>query len=128
MAISVSCDCGKQLRVKDDLAGKKIRCPECQAVLRVGPAPAMPPPPIDREEAVVAPKVPKPVPVAVGRADKPAAARALGKPPPKKSSRLVLWLAIGGVAALLLLGAAAGVIAYATGLLGGSSASLVKKG
>lgn len=35
MPLSFSCDCGKQLRVKDALAGKKIACPQCRGVLRV---------------------------------------------------------------------------------------------
>ena len=35
MPISISCDCGRSLRVKDDLAGRKIRCPECAAVVVV---------------------------------------------------------------------------------------------
>jgi len=35
MAISLACPCGKNLKVKDTLAGKKIYCPECKDVLRV---------------------------------------------------------------------------------------------
>ena len=35
MPISLSCDCGRALRVKDELAGKKIRCPECKSILGV---------------------------------------------------------------------------------------------
>jgi hypothetical protein len=35
MPMVVSCSCGKQLRVKDELAGKKVRCPGCQAILSV---------------------------------------------------------------------------------------------
>jgi hypothetical protein len=35
MAINVVCDCGKEFKVKDDLAGKKIKCPACQSVLGV---------------------------------------------------------------------------------------------
>jgi hypothetical protein len=38
MPISVQCGCGKALKVRDDLAGKKIKCPGCQAVVEV-PAP-----------------------------------------------------------------------------------------
>ncbi|MBI3099807.1 MAG: zinc ribbon domain-containing protein [Planctomycetes bacterium] len=43
MPIAVSCACGKKLNVKDALAGKAIRCPGCQKVLKVPagkPAPA----------------------------------------------------------------------------------------
>jgi hypothetical protein len=35
MSINVVCDCGKTLKVKDDAAGKKIKCPACQTVLVV---------------------------------------------------------------------------------------------
>jgi len=35
MPIAVSCPCGKQLRVKDEHGGKKVRCPDCQQVLPV---------------------------------------------------------------------------------------------
>ena len=35
MPILVPCKCGKQLRVKDELLGKRVRCPECQAILTV---------------------------------------------------------------------------------------------
>jgi hypothetical protein len=35
MPVLVSCNCGSQLRVKDDLVGKKVRCPVCQAIMAV---------------------------------------------------------------------------------------------
>lgn len=35
MPIALSCPCGRALRVKDALAGKRIRCPECSQVLSV---------------------------------------------------------------------------------------------
>jgi hypothetical protein len=35
MPISVVCDCGKEFKVKDETAGKKVRCPACQTVLTV---------------------------------------------------------------------------------------------
>lgn len=35
MAIDLSCDCGRALRIKEELAGKKIRCPECKSILKV---------------------------------------------------------------------------------------------
>src|SRR3989442_876187 len=35
MPITFSCSCGKTLRTKDDLAGKRIKCPHCDAVLVV---------------------------------------------------------------------------------------------
>jgi hypothetical protein len=39
MAIALSCSCGKDFNVKDELAGKKIKCPGCHAVIQV-PAPS----------------------------------------------------------------------------------------
>ena len=35
MAIQVTCNCGKMLSVKDDFAGRKVKCPGCQKLLRV---------------------------------------------------------------------------------------------
>lgn len=35
MPLAFNCDCGRALRVKDELAGKKIRCPECKSILTV---------------------------------------------------------------------------------------------
>ena len=35
MAIAVNCQCGKKFKVKDRLAGKKVRCPQCKAALRI---------------------------------------------------------------------------------------------
>lgn len=35
MAITTSCVCGKALRLRDELAGKRVRCPKCNAVLEV---------------------------------------------------------------------------------------------
>jgi len=36
--ITFKCDCGKMLRVKEEVAGKRVRCPACKAVVQV-PAP-----------------------------------------------------------------------------------------
>jgi hypothetical protein len=35
MAISLICECGKKLAVKEELAGKKVRCPACESLLTV---------------------------------------------------------------------------------------------
>ena len=35
MPISLSCQCGKALRVKDEFAGKKVRCPGCKEVMSI---------------------------------------------------------------------------------------------
>jgi hypothetical protein len=33
--IAVACGCGKKLKVKDEYAGKRIRCPECSEPVKV---------------------------------------------------------------------------------------------
>ncbi len=43
MPIEWTCSCGKRLRVRDDLAGKRIRCPGCKT-LQDAPRPAAPRP------------------------------------------------------------------------------------
>jgi hypothetical protein len=48
MPITLPCTCGKNLQVKEDLAGKRIKCPGCGGVLAV-PAAAAEPEPIDLE-------------------------------------------------------------------------------
>jgi hypothetical protein len=35
MPISFPCGCGRTLRVKDELAGSKVRCPKCSSILTV---------------------------------------------------------------------------------------------
>lgn len=35
MSIKVECDCGKTAKVKSELAGRKIKCPSCGAVIKV---------------------------------------------------------------------------------------------
>ncbi len=35
MAIAVTCSCGKRYRVKDEGAGKQIRCPSCKGVISI---------------------------------------------------------------------------------------------
>jgi hypothetical protein len=45
MSFVVSCQCGKQFRVKDDQAGKKAKCPGCGTALRLDPGASAPPPP-----------------------------------------------------------------------------------
>lgn len=42
MAISLPCSCGKTLKVKEELAGKRIKCPACSLVLTV-PVPELEP-------------------------------------------------------------------------------------
>jgi len=47
MPISLQCSCGRQMQVKEEFAGKRIKCPHCQAVLLVA---AQEPPPADEAE------------------------------------------------------------------------------
>ena len=45
MPIRVKCEgCGKLYRVKDELSGKQLKCPNCDATLTVAPAPSSPAP------------------------------------------------------------------------------------
>jgi len=51
MPIQIKCECGKLLSVKEEFAGKKVRCPGCGAILAapptegaIMPAPAAAPP------------------------------------------------------------------------------------
>jgi hypothetical protein len=41
MSIPIRCDCGKSLKVKDEAAGRKVRCPGCGVVLPI-PKPEIP--------------------------------------------------------------------------------------
>ena len=50
MPILLPCSCGKKLRVKDELIGRKFRCPSCGAVLPVAPVAKE-----EKEEAAAAP-------------------------------------------------------------------------
>ena len=35
MPLTVTCDCGRTLRLKEELAGRKVRCPSCAGALTV---------------------------------------------------------------------------------------------
>jgi RsiW-degrading membrane proteinase PrsW (M82 family) len=48
MAITFGCVCGKSLKAKDDLAGKKTKCPACGSILSI---PALERTPADDDEA-----------------------------------------------------------------------------
>jgi WD40 repeat protein len=104
MPIAVTCECGKQLRVKDDLAGKRIRCPACQTVVTIpaaasAPEPTTPPPrpASPREEPEDRP--------ADRRRPQPAARAA-------PRSRLLLWLCLGGALLVVLAGAGVAVVVW----------------
>jgi hypothetical protein len=83
MAVIVECSCGEQLRVNDDLLGKKVQCPGCQGAVMV-PASA---PPADRAEEV-----------------RPRRERSGEGPGPQaKQSGSGLWLLLGLASGALLL-------------------------
>ncbi|QDT11221.1 zinc ribbon domain-containing protein [Planctomycetes bacterium K23_9] len=42
MPIQVKCQCGKALKVKDELAGKAVKCPGCGKVIKIGQKAAAP--------------------------------------------------------------------------------------
>ena len=45
MTIAVSCQCGQRFSVKEELAGKKGKCPKCGTIFRIPSASSSPPPP-----------------------------------------------------------------------------------
>lgn len=62
MPLQIPCPCGKTLKVPDNLAGKKVKCPSCAEILDV---PASPPPPtfdpdVVFDEIASSPRPPKP--------------------------------------------------------------------
>lgn len=92
MPIAVPCACGKSLSARGELAGKRVRCPACQAVLTV-PKP-------DSEEAAVEfllAEGPPPTPTPAAKRNPPAepderdsysaSPPPLPKPKPEKRSR-----------------------------------------
>jgi hypothetical protein len=83
MAISLTCECGKKISVKDELAGKRVKCPDCQTVLDVpSPKGASAAEEFDEDEADDAPRLKK-------------------KKKKAKKSNKMLWIG-AGVGALLL--------------------------
>ena len=74
MPIALSCPCGKNLRVQDNLAGRRVKCPVCGEILEVAPATA-------QEEEIVFTEIsssPRPVQPAT-----PPVAPAPETPPPE---------------------------------------------
>jgi F0F1-type ATP synthase assembly protein I len=68
MAILVNCACGRPFRIKDELAGKKVRCPECKSIFTV------PEPIVDAEIAYEADEIPEAAAPAPVRSAQPALA------------------------------------------------------
>ena len=48
--ITFKCQCGKVLKVKDEAAGKRVRCPACSTIVQVPAAGPAPPPPEGKAE------------------------------------------------------------------------------
>lgn len=95
MALFVSCTgCFKQLKLPDNAAGRKVRCPMCQTTfLAKGAAPvveeleileSIEPPPVANRSSVGRPAVPPPPP---GRAKATSVQDALKKVAPRRSER-----------------------------------------
>jgi WD40 repeat protein len=101
------CVCGKQLRVKDELAGKKVRCPACQQPVPI-PVPAVTRPALPEIATPVGRKAGKPV-AAEEESEKEPPRRLLQ--PPKRSmfGRALVLLVVGGV---VLVAASGAVVAY----------------
>jgi hypothetical protein len=102
MTIAISCpSCDRPLKVKDDLAGKRVKCPGCGEPVLVEVADEPEPEPAIQEKPrrrVVEDDEPD---------DRPRKKRKK-----KKKSNTVLWIALGGGAALLLLLLVAGVLLF----------------
>lgn len=89
MPIAVGCACGAKLNAKEALAGKKVRCPKCAAVLEVPTSTARAPVPAPAARKCLycgkpRPAAPGPCPEC-GRGAKPASAR---KGPPVSAASL----------------------------------------
>lgn len=96
MPISFDCSCGKRFRVKDELAGKRARCPACGTVLVVPVADAVfgddlepnPPPPPPAEEAETYRVQEQPAPEKPRRRPVPGPAEPTGPAePPRRPAR-----------------------------------------
>jgi hypothetical protein len=109
MPITLQCDCGKKFKVVDDLAGKRVKCPECKEIVNVpGGIQAREPPPDDEDEGE-------------DYDDRPARVKKKKKKRAKSGSKLGLWIAVAaGVVVLGFCCIGMGVGGYI--LLGAKSA------
>lgn len=62
MPLQIPCPCGKTLKVPDNLAGKKVKCPSCAEILEVPASPPLPEidPDVVFDEIASSPRPPKP--------------------------------------------------------------------
>ena len=99
MAIALACPaCQRALKVKDELAGRKIKCPDCAAVMTVPGKKA------DTETGITA-KKPRPAPVAVQDDEPDDEDRPKKKKKKKAGSNrgLLIGAAVGGVVVILVI-------------------------
>lgn len=98
MTIRIACDCGKSLQLRDDYAGKRVRCPACRAILSV-PATAIAP---AAKSAVGAKSKTKPSQTPDGPAPVPSSKKQAVRRRSIATRRRVLWpwFAAAGVAIL----------------------------
>jgi len=61
MPLQIPCPCGKTLKVPDNLAGKKVKCPSCAEILEVPASPPLPvfDPDVVFDEIASSPRPPK---------------------------------------------------------------------
>jgi hypothetical protein len=104
MTIALSCpSCDKALKVKDELAGKKVKCPGCgEPILVAAEEPAV-------EAAVQEPPRRK---ARVADDEDGGEDRPRKKKKKKKKSNTLLWIALGGGAAFLLLLIVVGAVLF----------------
>jgi WD40 repeat protein len=109
MSLVVKCQCGKTLQAKDELAGKRVKCPACGGILVV-PLPGTPAKAddplglggLDLSDPALGGRT---LPPAAPLRPMPSAARAGSGP---SSGNVVLWvlLGVGGAICLLIVGVA----------------------
>jgi hypothetical protein len=82
----MQCPCERAFRVKDELAGKKIRCPACKQVLVV-PVPELVPEPADDDEAASYLMAEEPAPKRAAKVRDEDDERITAKPPPREKPK-----------------------------------------
>jgi hypothetical protein len=106
VAIALTCRCGKQLSVRDELAGKRVRCPACAETLDVPPVVTFAsgkPPPSSKPALTTPPPVPSRAATSAAEPDIRATTSLL---------RRYLWVWLGLAAVVPVLIGCAGVSLY----------------
>jgi hypothetical protein len=94
MPITIVCQCGKTLKVKEEMAGKRVKCPVCQATVTV---------PVVDEDETVAPIKAKAKSTSLPRADHDNEAPLPKKTKKKREQKSRTMLFVGLGAGVLLL-------------------------